>query len=100
MVFPSRLSSYKSGTRNLFLGYEGTPGYLWNYSTILSIILLGSFIYGALDRKNKNETDSFFLMVLVPLVIVIGISFIKPLFVNRYVIPVTVAETFYGCFCP
>jgi len=96
--FPVDFHLIKAVLGNLFLGYEGTPGYLWNYSTILSIILLGSFIYGALDRKNKKRNGFFFLMVLVPLVIVIGISFIKPLFVNRYVIPVTVAETFMVVF--
>ncbi len=33
-------------------------------------------------------------MIFVPLVIVIGISFFKPLFVNRYVIPVAIGELF------
>jgi hypothetical protein len=33
-------------------------------------------------------------MVTVPLTVVIGISFFKPLFVNRYLLPVTIAEVF------
>jgi hypothetical protein len=36
----------------------------------------------------------FFLQVYIPLLAVIGISLIKPLYVNRYVIPVTIAEVF------
>jgi hypothetical protein len=45
-----------------------------------------------MDRKNKKRNGFFFLMIVMPLAIIIGISFIKPLFVNRYVIPVTVAQ--------
>lgn len=77
---------------NMFVGYEGTPWYGWGYTIILSVVLL--ILFGiALIPKAKRETMLFFtLMVFVPLVVVIGISFIKPLFVNRYVIPVTIAE--------
>jgi mannosyltransferase len=96
--FPVDFHLIKAVLGNVFLGYEGTPGYLWNYSTILSIILLGIFIYGVFDRKNMKRNSFFFLMIFVPLVIVIGISFIKPLFVNRYVMPVTVAEIFMIVF--
>jgi hypothetical protein len=34
------------------------------------------------------------MQIFLPLIIVIGVSFIKPLYVNRYMIPVTVAEVF------
>lgn len=77
---------------NMFIGYEGTPWYGWGYTMLLSVVLL--ILFGiALIPKAKREAMLFFtLMVFVPLVVVIGISFIKPLFVNRYVIPVTIAE--------
>ena len=90
--FPVDFHLIKAVLGNLFLGYEGTPGYLWTFSTILSIVLLGTFVFAAMDRKNRIRNGFYFLMIVVPLTVIIGISFIKPLFVNRYVIPVSVAE--------
>jgi mannosyltransferase len=82
---------------NLFLGYEGTPWYLWKYTAWLSIILLG-FFYLAWKNRQKREITLYFLInVFLPLTLVIGISFIKPLFVNRYVIPVTISMVFLIC---
>ena len=37
-------------------------------------------------------------MTLLPLAMVIGVSFFKPLFVNRYLIPVTITEVFLVAF--
>lgn len=77
---------------NMFIGYEGTPWYGWGYTKILSLVLLLLFGIALVPKATRKTTKFFFLMIFVPLVIVIGISFIKPLFVNRYVIPVTIAE--------
>lgn len=76
----------------MFLGYEGTPWYLWGATRILSSVLLLFFVIALVPQKTRNRNLFFFLMAMVPLIIVIGISFIKPLFVNRYLIPVTIAE--------
>lgn len=96
--FPVDFHLIKAVLGNLFLGYEGTPGYFWNYSTVLSIILLGTFLFAVMDPKNKKRNSFFLLMTIVPLVLIIGISFIKPLFVNRYLMPVTIAEIFMIVF--
>ena len=76
----------KSVLGNMFIGYEGTPWYLWNYTAILSVILVSLFLLA--------RNLFFILMATVPLAIVLGVSLFKPLFVNRYLIPVTVAEVF------
>jgi 4-amino-4-deoxy-L-arabinose transferase-like glycosyltransferase len=90
--FPVNLNLIKSVLGNLFLGYEGTPWYMWNITGILSIVLL-FFFYIALRNKNTRKLGTyFFLTIIIPLTIVIGVSFIKPLYVNRYLISVTISE--------
>jgi uncharacterized membrane protein len=90
--FPVDLNLVTSVLGNLFLGYEGTPGYLWNFTKFLSLIFLG-FSYLAIRSEKIRATAKIFLaQIYLPLILVIGISFIKPFYVNRYVIPVTVAE--------
>jgi mannosyltransferase len=92
--FPVDFHLIKSVLGNMFIGYEGTPWFMWTFTAWLSLILL-LFITRAWKNKSKREITSYFLLnVFVPLGIVIGVSFIKPLFVNRYLIPVTVSEIF------
>ena len=96
--FPVDFQLVRSVIGNVFLGYEGTPGYLWNSTFIFSIILILSFIL-TLKSSIRRERNLFFLLsVFFPLCIVIGISFIKPIFVNRYVIFVSIAEIFLITF--
>lgn len=83
---------------NMFLGYEGTPWYLWGFTKILSILLLFFFLLALRRKETRMRNIYFFLSVLVPLTLVIGVSFIKPLFVNRYLIPVSIAEVFLLAF--
>lgn len=90
--FPVNLNLVYSVLGNMFLGYEGTPGYLWGATAIVSGILLIFFILAVLPRKTRSRNLFFFLEAVIPLIIVVGISFIKPLFVNRYLIGVSVAE--------
>lgn len=90
--FPVNIQLVMSVLGNMFLGYEGTPGYLWGATQALSLILLIFFCFALKLQKTRVHNSFFFLMVTVPLIIVIGISFVKPLFVNRYLIGVTVAE--------
>jgi mannosyltransferase len=96
--FPVDAHLVRAVLGNLFLGYEGTPGYLWNFSTALSLLLFGTFIFSVTGQKTRKRNGFFFLMIFIPLIIILGISFIKPLYVNRYVIPVTVAEVFLIIF--
>ncbi|MBI3577551.1 glycosyltransferase family 39 protein [Candidatus Gottesmanbacteria bacterium] len=90
--FPVNVNLVKSVLGNMFIGYEGTPWFLWGATQLLSLILVIFFLF-ALGRKSTRQRNFFFfLMVFLPLTIVIGVSFIKPLFVNRYLIAVTIAE--------
>ena len=90
--FPVDWHLVKSVLGNIFLGYEGTPWFLWQYTAGLSLLLLSAFVYALHARLTRVRNCFFFLMIFVPLVTVIGISFFKPLFVNRYIIPATIAE--------
>lgn len=82
----------KSVIGNMFLGYEGTPWYGWKYTYYLSIVLIGLFIYALKNKKTRTLTGLFALYGFLPLSAIIAISFVKPLFVNRYLIPVTISE--------
>lgn len=92
--FPVDIQLVKSVLGNMFVGYEGTPWYLWPFTAYLSLILLCLFVFSLKPSATRRRNLFFFLMVIVPLILVIGVSFIKPLFVNRYLIPVTIAEVF------
>jgi uncharacterized membrane protein len=90
--FPVDLNLVTSVLGNLFVGYEGTPWYLWAFTKALSLLILG-FSYLALRSEKIRATARLFaIQIYLPLIVVIGISFIKPLYVNRYVIPVSIAE--------
>lgn len=92
--FPVDWHLVKSVLGNMFVGYEGTPWYLWQYTSYLSLILLALFLVALKPRATRRRNSFFFFMIVVPLTLVIGVSFVKPLFVNRYLIPVSVAEVF------
>lgn len=90
--YPVDLQLVKSALGNMFIGYEGTPWYGWRYTQYLSIGVLLSAWLALKDTHHKKRTLVFILFGGVPLAMVIAISFIKPLFVNRYLIPTTIAE--------
>lgn len=92
--FPVDFHLIQSVLGNMFVGYEGTPWFMWQLTAWFSLILLG-FFYMAWKNVKKRETTAYFLInVFLPLTIVISVSFIKPLFVNRYLIPVTISTVF------
>lgn len=90
--FPVDMNLITSVLGNMFLGYEGTPWFLWPFTKLLSIILLMTFLFALRKQDLRSRSLFFFSMVMLPLALLIGVSFIKPLFVNRYLIPVTIAE--------
>ncbi len=92
--FPVDFHLVVSVLGNMFVGYEGTPWFLWSFTQVLSLILLIVFVGALLPKKSRERNSFFFMMIFIPLIVTIGISFIKPLFVIRYVIPVTIAEVF------
>lgn len=92
--YPVDFQLVRSVLGNMFTGYDGTPGGLWSNTFILSIILLGVFYLAFKIKEQRREISYFLFMIFLPLFIVVGISFIKPLFVNRYLIYVSIAEMF------
>ncbi len=96
--FPVNRNLIQSVLGNMFIGYEGTPWFLWGATRLISLLLLVFFLLALIEKKNRSRNGFFFLMIVVPLTLVIGVSFLKPLFVNRYLIPVTVAEVFLIIF--
>lgn len=75
----------RSALGNIFTSYEGTPGDLWKYTAVVSLLITAASVY--LLKKRKDEfTKLSVVWLYVPLVIVILISLWKPLFVNRYLI--------------
>lgn len=90
--FPVDLQLVLSVLGNMFTSYDGTPGGLWTYTTLLSLLLLGIFIHGLKNKLYRTETSYYFLTIFLPLAIIIGISFLKPVFVNRYLIFVTISQ--------
>ncbi len=92
--YPVDLNLVTSVLGNLFLGYEGTPGYLWTFTKFLSLIFLGFSYLAFRSQKIRTTAGVFLAQIYLPLILVIGISFFKPLYVNRYVIPISIAEVF------
>ncbi len=92
--FPVDLQLVKSVLGNMFLGYEGTPWYGWKYTAVLSLVIALLSAYAFTDKRRRKQTVPFALFGFVPLAVIVIISFVKPLFVNRYLIPTTVAEVF------
>jgi mannosyltransferase len=90
--FPVNFNLIKSVLGNLFLGYEGTPWFMWNDTALISIGLLILFALALINKKTRILAFYFFMAIVIPLTIVIGVSFIKPLYVNRYLISVSISE--------
>lgn len=92
--FPVHWNLILSVLGNMYLGYEGTPWYLWGFTAQWSLLLVGLFAWAMRNKRARARNALFLFSVLIPLATVIGVSFVKPLFVNRYLISVTVAEVF------
>ncbi len=96
--YPVDFHLIRSVLGNMFFGYEGTPASLWPWTMAVSLVLLGGFLFAIKTKETRRQNLFFFLAIFLPLIIIIGISFIKPLFVNRYLIPVTIAQVFLVSF--
>jgi hypothetical protein len=92
--FPVDANLVTSVLGNLFLGYEGTPWYLWGFTKIISLFILLASCIALGSKKTRGSAGIFIYQIYIPLFIVIGISFIKPFYVNRYMTAVTIAEVF------
>ncbi|OGG27533.1 hypothetical protein A3A64_01865 [Candidatus Gottesmanbacteria bacterium RIFCSPLOWO2_01_FULL_48_11] len=96
--YPADFNLVKSVLGNMFVGYEGTPWYLWPFTSYLSLILVFLFYLALKPQKTRLRNLFFLAVVFVPLVLVVGVSFFKPLYVNRYLIYVAIAEVFLLAF--
>jgi len=92
--FPVDMHLIKSVLGNMYIGYEGTPWYGWIWTARISIVLFVLFCIALIPKKNRQLVLFFLFMVMIPLIVVIGVSFVKPVFVIRYLIPVTMMEIF------
>lgn len=92
-IYPVDLQLIKSVLGNLFINYEGTPGKLWGTTTILSFIIIFFLTIPLFSKKNRKKTYWIITPLILPLFLVLGFSlFRRPIFVNRYMIFVTVFE--------
>lgn len=92
-IFPVDLNLIKSVLGNLFTGYEGTPGNIWAFTAILSIVIFLFMLKSFLG--NRRKALFFLLPVFVPLLLILGYSIVKrPIYVNRYMIFISVFEIF------
>lgn len=93
-IYPVNMNLVLSALGNLFTGYEGTPGFLWNLPKTLSLIFIIIFVYLACKKGSFQKNLLFFLWVFLPLGLILTASVFKPLYVNRYLITVSVALIF------
>lgn len=90
-LFPADIKLVKSALGNLFTSFEGTPGFFWDYTALLSIMILVFLVMG-FYRKRKLAS-LFIFPIFIPLTVILGYSLLRrPLYVNRYLIFITVAE--------
>ncbi len=90
--YPVDLQTVLSSLGNMLIGYDGTPGGLWTLTTILSLFFLFMIMLALKNIHHRSEILYVILSIIVPLVVVLGVSFIKPMFVHRYLIYVTIAQ--------
>ncbi len=98
-IYPIDLNLINAVLANLLIGYEGTPGFLWPYMKFFSLGLLILYLLAFLQKRIRQKYLLFFLWVFTPLIITLSFSFLKPIFVNRYLITVSVAQLFLITIC-
>lgn len=90
-IFPVDLQLVSSVLGNLFTSYEGTPGGLWQYTAYLSTGII--FFFVIFIARKRREAIVFLTPLFLPLILIIGYSIVRrPIYVNRYMIFVTVFE--------
>jgi uncharacterized membrane protein len=92
-LFPVDFQLIKSVLGNLFTNYEGTPGGFWFLTTGISLIIVLFLVH--LWIKGRSQRSMYFVPIFLPLLCILGYSLIRqPLYVNRYLIFITVFEIF------
>ena len=92
-MFPVDLQLVRSVLGNLFTGYEGTPGNLWQYTALLSLLII---VFTFVNyRKHRKDVLLFAIPVFLPLLLILIYSLMaRPIYVNRYLIFVSIYEVF------
>lgn len=90
--FPVDMQLFKSVLGNIFLGYEGTPWNLWKFTSRVSAVMLLITVGSMLRKHNRSVSWYFLILLYLPLLVILGASVYKPLYVMRYMIPSTIAE--------
>lgn len=98
-MWPVDMNLIQAVLGNVFMGYEGTPGNLWPDMKILSLIILVASIYIFRQKMHRKPLRLILLITYLPLFLVLGISFFKPIYVHRYVIYAAVGESLILSFC-
>lgn len=96
--YPVDMQLAKSVLGNIFLGYEGTPVYLWKFTAGISLLFIAIALFAVRHKQTRARNGFFFLLAFVPLITILTISWFKPLFVSRYFIPATIAQIFLIVF--
>ncbi len=100
-IWPIDRTTVETILGNLFTGYEGTPWGLWQGKMqILSLLILSAAFFTLIkliiSKQRKQPVGRFTILTLIwiflPVVLVLFVSYFKPIYVNRYSIFVTVAE--------
>lgn len=90
-MFPVDMQLIGSVLGNLFTGYEGTPGGWWIFTFLLSLVII-FFLYLGLKHYGKKAYP-ILIPLFVPLFSILFYSVLKrPIYVNRYLIFITVFE--------
>jgi hypothetical protein len=92
-IWPINWTTVQTILGNLYTGYEGTPGNFWWLATILSAAIVILSVLTISGKKPKTML-LFLLWVFLPVVLTLIVSYFKPIYVNRYLIFVSVAEVF------
>jgi len=92
--FPVDLRLVYSVLGNMFTGYEGTPWYGWKYTRYLSLLIISLIAVAVRHKAHRKQTFLYIIYGFLPLAAVVGMSFVKPLYVNRYLIPAAAMEVF------
>ncbi len=93
-MYPINLSLVLAVLGNLYVGYEGTPGGAWWLMYLISLGLILAAVQLWKQKKTREQHLLTYLWIIVPLVLVLGTSVVKPIYVHRYVIFVSTAEVF------
>jgi uncharacterized membrane protein len=92
-MFPVDANLVRSVLGNIFTNFEGTPGQWWIWTAFLSLFIF-VFLVFALIRSCKKSIP-FIFPIFFSLFVILGYSILRrPIYVNRYLIFVTIFEIF------